>query len=138
MTGVLLFASLLAAGPMAAQGDAKRGQYLATAGGCMGCHTMTGKDAAAYAGGRALKTPFGTFYGKPITIDNSAGNLVAFGDIAQAYIIRRVRGVQLLVDPYSAQKKRAVQYHAWARADANIQDPNAVSVSSWSAVNADT
>ena len=73
MTGVFLFASLLAAGAMAAQGDAKRGQYLATAGGCMGCHTMTGKDAAAYAGGRALKTPFGTFYGPNITPDPKAG-----------------------------------------------------------------
>ncbi len=82
--------------------------------------------------------PFGTLFGKPITVDNSAGNLVAFGDISQAYIIRRVRGVQLLVDPYSAQKKRAVQYHAWARADGNIQDPNAVSVSTWASVSADT
>src|SRR5262249_27093871 len=72
--------------------------------------------------------PFDTVYGYPVFIDNGAGNLVAFGDIEAGYIIRRVRGVQLLVDPYSAQKKRAVQYHAWARADANIQDPNAYSV----------
>jgi HK97 family phage major capsid protein len=89
-------------------------------------------------GGTIADAPFGTLYGKPITIDNSAGNYVAFGDINAAYIIRRVRGVQLLVDPYSAQKRRAVQYHAWARADGNIQDPNAVSVSSWSGVSADT
>jgi HK97 family phage major capsid protein len=82
--------------------------------------------------------PFNTLYGSPIRIDPAAGNLVAFGDIAAGYIIRRVRGVQLLVDPYSAQKKRAVQYHAWARADGNIQDPNAYSVSDWSGVSADT
>src|SRR6185503_18815671 len=42
-----------------AQGDAKRGAYLAKAAGCVGCHTETKKDATPYAGGRALKTPFG-------------------------------------------------------------------------------
>lgn len=89
--------------------------------------------------GRTLNgKPFDTLYGYPITIDPAAGDLVAFGDIAAGYIIRRVRGVQLLVDPYTAQKRRAVQYHAWARADANIQDSNAYSVSSWVGVSADT
>lgn len=82
--------------------------------------------------------PFDVLFGYPITIDNSAGNLVAFGDIQAGYVIRRVRGVQLLVDPYSAQKRRAVQYHAWARADGNIQDPNAYSVSTWASVTSDT
>ena len=82
--------------------------------------------------------PFDTVYGYPVTIDAAAANLVAFGDIKAGYLIRRVRGVQLLVDPYSTQKRRTVAYHAWARADANIQDPNAYSVSSWSGVSADT
>lgn len=82
--------------------------------------------------------PFDTVLGYPIIIDPAAGDLVAFGDIDAGYIIRRVRGVQLLVDPYTAQKRRAVQYHAWARADGNIQDPNAYSVSSWAGVSADT
>ncbi len=71
--GVLFSATLLSAGSAAAQGDAKRGQSLAIAGGCMGCHTMTARDAVAYAGGRALKTPFGTFYGPNITPDAKAG-----------------------------------------------------------------
>lgn len=89
--------------------------------------------------GRTLEgEPFGTLLGRPIINDPSAGNLVAFGDIKAGYIIRRVRGVQLLVDPFTAQKRRAVQYHAWARADANIQEPGAYSVSSWSGVSADT
>ena len=82
--------------------------------------------------------PFDTVYGYPVLIDPSAGNLVAFGDIEAGYIIRRVRGVQLLVDPYIPMVRRAVRYHAWARADANIQDPNAYSVSSWAGVSADT
>jgi len=56
-----------------AQGDAKRGEYLSKAGGCLGCHTEERKDATPYAGGRALKTPFGTFYGPNITPDPQAG-----------------------------------------------------------------
>ena len=58
---------------MLAQGDAKRGEYLAAAGGCIGCHTETRQGAVPYAGGRALKTPFGTFYGPNITPDTQAG-----------------------------------------------------------------
>src|SRR5919199_2753066 len=64
---------LLACAQAAAQGDAKRGEYLAKAGGCVGCHTDTRKDAAPYAGGRALKTPFGAFYGPNITPHPQAG-----------------------------------------------------------------
>jgi mono/diheme cytochrome c family protein len=56
-----------------AQGDAKRGEYLSKAGGCLGCHTEERKDATPYAGGRALKTPFGTFYGPNITPHPQAG-----------------------------------------------------------------
>jgi len=56
-----------------AQGDAKRGAYLAKAAGCVGCHTETKKDAVPFAGGRALKTPFGVFYGPNITPHPSAG-----------------------------------------------------------------
>ena len=56
-----------------AQGDAARGQYLAKAGGCLACHTEDKKDAVPFAGGRALKTPFGTFYGPNITPHPEAG-----------------------------------------------------------------
>lgn len=44
-----------------------RGKYIfALAGGC-GCHTS--KDGPVNAGGRSLKTPYGTFYGTNITPD---------------------------------------------------------------------
>jgi len=59
--------------PALAQGDAKRGEYLAKAGGCLGCHTEDKKDATPFAGGRALKTPFGTFFGPNITPHLQAG-----------------------------------------------------------------
>jgi mono/diheme cytochrome c family protein len=64
---------MLACGGALAQGDAKRGAYLAAAGGCVGCHTEDKQGAIPFAGGRALKTPFGTFYGPNITPDAQAG-----------------------------------------------------------------
>ena len=67
----LLFAS--AAATASAPGDPGRGLYLAKAAGCIGCHTEDKKDAAPFAGGRALKTPFGTFYGPNITPHPAAG-----------------------------------------------------------------
>src|SRR3990172_870803 len=74
-------------GSASAQGDAKRGQYLAQAGGCRGCHTEDKKDAPPFAGGRALKTPFGTFYGPNITPDPKAG----IGNWTQADFFRAMR-----------------------------------------------
>lgn len=48
-----------------------RGKYIfALAGGC-GCHTP--KDGPVNAGGRPLKTPYGTFYGTNITPDPATG-----------------------------------------------------------------
>ncbi len=48
-----------------------RGQYIfALAGGC-GCHTA--EDGPVNAGGRPLKTPYGTFYGTNITPDPTHG-----------------------------------------------------------------
>jgi mono/diheme cytochrome c family protein len=70
LAGLFLF---LAASMGFAQGDAKRGEYIAKAGGCLGCHTEEKEKAAPYAGGRALKTPFGTFYGPNITPHPEAG-----------------------------------------------------------------
>jgi mono/diheme cytochrome c family protein len=84
LLGLVLGAAL---GSAFAQGDAKRGVYLAKAGGCAGCHTEDKKDAVAFAGGRALKTPFGTFYGPNITPDPKAG----IGSWTEADFIRAIR-----------------------------------------------
>ena len=48
-----------------------RGAYLARAGNCMACHTTRG--GAAYAGGRAIDTPFGTVYSSNLTPDAATG-----------------------------------------------------------------
>jgi mono/diheme cytochrome c family protein len=79
-------------GPAGARGNAERGAYLASAGGCVGCHTDDKKGAVPYAGGRALKTPFGTFYGPNITPDARAG----IGRWSEADFARALReGVRL-------------------------------------------
>jgi mono/diheme cytochrome c family protein len=48
-----------------------RGAYLARAGDCMACHTARG--GAAYAGGRAIATPFGEIVSPNITSDRQTG-----------------------------------------------------------------
>jgi mono/diheme cytochrome c family protein len=84
IAGLVLF---LAVGSGFAQGDAKRGEYLSKAGGCLGCHTEEKEKATPYAGGRALKTPFGTFYGPNITPHPQAG----IGRWSEADFIRALR-----------------------------------------------
>lgn len=71
--GLLIVVMLGGAVGASAQPDARRGQYIVQLGGCVGCHTDTQTGAAPFAGGRALKTPFGTFYGPNITPDRETG-----------------------------------------------------------------
>lgn len=49
----------------------QRGAYLARAANCRGCHSARGVET--YAGGRAIPTPFGTFYTPNITPDPQTG-----------------------------------------------------------------
>ena len=51
----------------AAGDDIARGRYLAAAGGCLACHTDSKANGPPYAGGAALKTPFGAFFAPNIT-----------------------------------------------------------------------
>jgi mono/diheme cytochrome c family protein len=84
----LVLALLLGAASSGASAqDAKRGEYLVKAGGCMGCHTEDKEGATPFAGGRALKTPFGTFYGPNITPDPKAG----IGRWTEADFVRAMR-----------------------------------------------
>jgi mono/diheme cytochrome c family protein len=57
----------------ATEQDVKEGAYLVAAGGCLACHTSAEKDAVPFAGGHALKTPFGVFYTPNITPDIQTG-----------------------------------------------------------------
>ncbi len=55
----------------AAEDRIGRGEYLARAGNCMGCHSA--KGGTPWAGGRALDTSFGTFYTTNLTPDDATG-----------------------------------------------------------------
>jgi len=55
------------AAALTAPASVTRGEYLFAAANCAGCHTAD--KAAPLAGGRALKTAFGTFYTRNITPD---------------------------------------------------------------------
>jgi len=72
--GALLLLMGCAARALGADPDAvARGEYLATAADCVACHTDVDHGGKPYAGGRALATPFGTFYAPNITPDLETG-----------------------------------------------------------------
>ncbi len=48
-----------------------QGEYLARVGNCMSCHTRQG--GPAFAGGRAIDTPFGAIYAPNLTPDDATG-----------------------------------------------------------------
>lgn len=89
------------------------------------------KDANASIAG----APSGaTLLGYPVTIDQAFANPSAtsttinfgvFGDLREGYIVRRVRQIELLVNPYSRMSNRQIEYSAWARMDALQQNTNA-------------
>lgn len=71
----------------------------------------------------------GRLLGFPITIDAAVPDgandvqFIGFGHWQSAYIVRHVRDVQVLVNPYAATGY--IVYDAWARMDGNVQDASA-------------
>lgn len=71
--------------------------------------------------------------GYPVTIDqafptfaaNTTTNWGVFGDLTEGYVVRRVKDVQIVVDPYGRAANGQVQFTAWARMDATQQNTNA-------------
>ncbi len=55
--------------------EVRRGEYLVRLSDCATCHTVhgEGKSGKAFAGGYAMKTPFGTIYATNITPDKATG-----------------------------------------------------------------
>lgn len=70
---VLLWFAVAAAPAGAAADVLPQGEYLFRAAGCATCHTDVKHKGAPLAGGRALKSPFGTFYTPNITPDTKTG-----------------------------------------------------------------
>jgi mono/diheme cytochrome c family protein len=82
------FALMLLTRAIPAAGDedaVTRGEYLVRAGGCFSCHTVA--RGPKLAGGRALATPFGTFYSPNITPDPETG----IGRWTDAQFLRALR-----------------------------------------------
>jgi mono/diheme cytochrome c family protein len=67
--------------------EVERGAYLANAADCAACHTDREHSGKPYAGGRALATPFGTFYSPNITPDPETG----IGRWSEAHFLRALR-----------------------------------------------
>ncbi len=69
----LSIALALAISASSVAGDFKNGAYVFKAAGCTGCHTREDdrKKEIYLAGGRAFKTPFGTYFSPNITPDKS-------------------------------------------------------------------
>lgn len=74
--------------------------------------------------------------GYPVIVDNSLDAYAAtgskkwavFGNVMEGYLIRRVRGAELIVNPYTAANDGAVEYTLHVRADAAIQNAAAFRV----------
>jgi predicted phage gp36 major capsid-like protein len=93
--------------------------------------------------------PAGLLIGFPVIVDQASPAVanasiakpgaaldafISFGDHRQAYVIRRIQGITLLVDPYTTMAKRQIGYFAWSRLDAKIQQAKAhVLAAGWNA-----
>jgi HK97 family phage major capsid protein len=90
---------------------------------------LKGQDESALATAPGGETLLGyrvvIDQGFPDIAANSTTNWGVFGDLREGYIIRRVKQVELLVNPYERMANRQVTYSAWARADAVQQNTNA-------------
>ena len=63
------------------------------------------------------------------TLPGLAGDgFIAFGNIREAFVIRDVAGVDVVVDPYGRAGYGEVQFFAMARADATIQNASALAL----------
>jgi len=71
----------------AAPGMADRGAYLVRAAACLPCHWDKKNGGQRFAGGREIKTPFGTFYSPNITPDGETG----IGKWSDAQFVRALK-----------------------------------------------
>ncbi len=73
-----------------------------------------------------------TLLGYPVVIDQAfsaptvdAAHVAVLGDLREAYVIRRVANLTVVVNPYTRMNNGQVEYVAWERADGNIQNRSA-------------
>lgn len=74
---------------------------------------------------RLLGFPVIIDQGMPTLSSAADGNCIAFGDFREAYVIRRVSNLTVVVNPYNRANYGQVEYVAWERADGVIQNRSA-------------
>lgn len=76
----------------------------------------------------------GSLLGYPVVIDQAFDNYSpasdtvnfgAFGNLREGYVVRRVRDLTVVVNPYNRAAYGEVEFTAWARMDATQQNTNA-------------
>lgn len=80
-------------------------------------------------------SPQRSLLGYPVVIDQAFPNYntlsakwAVLGDLREAYVIRRVSNLVVMVNPYSSAATGQVEYTAWERADGNVQNRKAYSL----------
>lgn len=85
----------------------------------------------------ATGTGGGTLNGYEVVIDQAFPDIAptdntvnwgAFGDFSEGYVVRRVREVVLIVNPWTRASNGQIEYTAWARMDATQQNTSAYCV----------
>lgn len=87
LAAAFAFATMGTLDARADQAQIDRGAYIFAAADCGACHTNVKQKGPLLAGGRPLKTPFGTFYSPNITSDPDTG----IGRWSDADFIRALR-----------------------------------------------
>lgn len=79
--------------------------------------------------------PQRSLLGYPVVIDQAFPNYntlsakwAVLGDLREAYVIRRVSNLVVMVNPYSSAASGQVEFTAWERADGNVQNRKAYSL----------
>lgn len=88
----------------------------------------TGRPLLAGVDQSAFGAQQKNLFGYPVVIDQSfpsaadGTNFMVFGDLSEAYVLRNVAGVHIMVDPYTRAANGQVCYNAWARYDGTVQN----------------
>jgi HK97 family phage major capsid protein len=87
------------------------------------------EEAVSGMGARVPKT----LLGYPVVIDQAMPTLssagitlpIVLGDLREAYVIRRVANLAIVVNPWSRASQRQTEFTGWERADGRIQNRSA-------------
>lgn len=95
---------------------------------------VQGNDTGIGVDGRPAKS----LLGYPVIIDQGfpanttlSAKFAVLGNLSEAYVIRRVADVTVVVNPYTSASSGQVEFSGWARADGNVQNRKAYAL--WAA-----